>query len=135
MGAQDFVNQRSFPFKMPFHKSDLDAMAASYSHLTKKLNTSLHVAAIYGRGGILLALATNRVGSRSKGAGFSNMTIHAERAVMKAVGDVSLLSGATLVVIRVGKSGDAMSSAPCCECQVAIDAAMRKYGLRRVVHS
>ena len=121
--------------KMPYRTSDMEALAASYAHLTSKMNTSLHVAAIYGRGGVLLGLATNRVGSRSSGAGFSDQTIHAERAVMKAVGDVSLLRGATLVVIRVTKAGKPAYSAPCSECSAAIEAAMRKYGLRRVVHS
>ena len=122
-------------YKMPLCPSDLEALAASYAHLTSKLNTSLHVAAIYGRGKTLLALATNRVGTRSSGAGFSDHTIHAERAVMKAVGDVSLLRGATLVVIRVTKAGKTASSAPCSECRAAIEAAVRKYGLRRVIHS
>jgi hypothetical protein len=120
---------------MPFRASDLEALAAPYAHLTEKINTSLHVAAVYGRGGTLLALSTNRDGSRSSGAGFSNQTIHAERAAMKAVGDVTLLKDATLVVVRVTKAGKTASSAPCKECQAAIEAAMRKYGLRRVVHS
>lgn len=120
---------------MSHRKSDMDALAASYAHYTAKLNTSLHVAALYGRGGILLGLATNRVGTRSSGAGFSNHTIHAERAVMKAVGDVTLLRGATLVVIRVTKAGTTANSTPCAECQAVIEAAMRKYGLRRVIHS
>jgi hypothetical protein len=120
---------------MPFRKSDLDELAASYSHFTRKHTTSLHVATIYGRGGAVLGLATNRIGTRHRGAGYSGMTIHAERAVMKAVGDVSLLNGATLVVIRLNKKGELMSSAPCHECHVAIKAAMRKYGLKRVVHS
>jgi hypothetical protein len=123
------------PSKMPFRQSDLEALAASYAHFTTKMNTSLHVAALYGRGGVLLGLSTNRVGSRSSGAGYSKQTIHAERAVMKAVGDVSLLRGATLVVVRVTKAGLPAYSAPCEECQAAIEAAKRKYGLRRVIHS
>ena len=114
---------------------DLNALAASYEPMLGRIRTSLHVAFIYGRGGALLGAATNRVGSRSQGAGFSGMTIHAERAAMKAVGDVTLLDGATLVVIRVGRGGKALSSAPCNECQCAIASAMRKYGLRRVIHS
>jgi hypothetical protein len=63
------------------------------------------------------------------------MTIHAERAAMKAVGDVRLLEGATLVVIRIGKTGKLLGSAPCEECQAAIAAYERKYGLSRVIHS
>lgn len=114
---------------------NLDEIAASYESVVGRIRTSFHVAVIYGKGGAVLATATNRVGSRSRGAGYSGMTIHAERAAMKAVGDVSMLRGATLVVVRVGRGGKALSSAPCKECSCAIASAMRKYGLRRVIHS
>ena len=114
---------------------DLNELASTYEPMMGRIRTFLHVAVIYGRGGAVLATATNRGGSRSRGAGFSGMTIHAERAAMKAVGDVSMLRGATLVVIRVGRGGKAMPSAPCKECACAIASAMRKYGLRKVVHS
>jgi cytidine deaminase len=63
------------------------------------------------------------------------MTIHAERAALKAVGDVTLLRNATLVVIRVGYDGTLRSSEPCHECRRHLEAAMRKYGLRRVLYS
>ena len=60
-------------------------------------NTCLHVAAIVKRGKVL-ATAQNRIGSRSKGSGYSKQTIHAERAVVKKLGDISKLRGATLCV-------------------------------------
>ena len=56
-------------------------------------------------------------------------------AAMKALGDVSLLNGATLYVIRVGKHGDLLGSKPCCECEVHLLSAMRKYGLKQVFYS
>jgi hypothetical protein len=100
-----------------------------------RMNTSLHIAFVYGRGGILLAMTTNRVGSRSRGAGFDKHTMHAERAVLKMVGDVSLLRGAVLVVIRAGKGGNIMSSAPCHGCRCHLEKAFTKYGLRKVYYS
>ena len=106
------------------------ALAAS-----SRMRTSLHIGFIYARGGILIGMSTNRAGSRSKGAGFSGHTIHAERAVLKAVGDITLLRGATLVVVRVSRAGVIMSSEPCHECKCHLEKAMRVYGLRRVYYS
>jgi hypothetical protein len=102
-----------------------------YSHH----KSNLHLAFLYGPRGILLAQAMNKVGSRSKGCGFSDCTIHAERAALKAVGDVRKLQGAVMVVIRVGIQGNLMSSKPCCECQCHLTKCMRDYGLRCVYYS
>jgi hypothetical protein len=102
---------------------------------SRRMVTHLHCAFVYGRGGILLGMSTNRCGTRSSGAGFSKMTIHAERAVLKAIGDVSLLRGATLVVIRVNKRGEILNSEPCHECKRHLEKAIQKYGLRRVYYS
>ena len=63
-------------------------------------NTHLHVAAIV-KNGQVLATAENRIGTRSRGSGYSNQTIHAERAVFKKLGDYTKLRGATLCVWRV----------------------------------
>ena len=100
-----------------------------------RLNTSLHIAFVYGRGGILLGMSTNRIGTRSRGAGYSRMTLHAERAALKAVGDTNLLRGAVLVVVRVGKGGTLLGSKPCHECECHCQKAMDKYGLRCVYYS
>ena len=102
-----------------------------YSHHT----SNLHLAFLYGPRGILLAKAMNKVGSRSRGCGFSNCTIHAERAALKAVGDVRKLQGAVMVVIRVGVRGDLMQSMPCEECQCHLEKCMKSYGLRQVYYS
>ncbi len=110
--------------------SDYEAIAQEYAiRASTTMNTSLHIAFLYGRGGALLAMSTNSIVSRSKGAGYSKYTIHAERAVIKMVGDHTLLRGATLVVVRVSTKGELMSSLPCHECK------FDKYGLRRVFYS
>jgi cytidine deaminase len=66
------------------------------------------------------------------GAGYSGNTIHAERAVLKRIGDVTKLRGAELVVIRVGPRVDIKSSMPCSECKCHLEKCMRVYGLRYV---
>jgi hypothetical protein len=113
---------------------DYHEIARQYAPYIDNMHTSLHVAFVYGRGGMLLGMSTNRIGSRSRGAGFSKFTIHAERAALKAVGDNSMLRGATLVVVRVGKHG-LMNSEPCHACKCHLEKAINKYGLRRVYYS
>jgi hypothetical protein len=121
--------------KMP-KLSDYETIAQEYAiRASTTMNTSLHIAFLYGRGGALLAMSTNSIGSRSKGAGYSKYTIHAERAVIKMVGDHTLLRGATLVVVRVSTKGELMSSLPCHECTCHLTKAISKYGLRRVFYS
>jgi hypothetical protein len=111
-----------------------DAIAYA-SQVSLRMRTNLHIAYVYGRGGMLLGMATNRVGSRSSGAGFSRYTIHAERAALKAVGDHTLLRGATMVVVRVNRCGEFQNSEPCHECKCHLTKAMNKYGLKRVYYS
>lgn len=116
--------------------SDYEAIAQDYAiRASTAMNTSLHIAFLYGRSGVMIAMSTNRIGTRSKGAGYSKFTIHAERAVLKMVGDNSLLRGATLVVVRVNKKGALLGSMPCHECQCHLNKAIDKYGLRRVYYS
>jgi hypothetical protein len=119
----------------PFRREDFEEIAINYAKMCARTLTHLHVAFVYGRGGMLLGAATNRIGTRSSGAGFSDYTIHAERAALKAVGDTSMLRGATVVVIRVSKHGEIMSSEPCHACKQHLSAAMRKYGLAKVYYS
>lgn len=115
--------------------SDYEAIAKDYAiRASTAMSTSLHIAFLYGRSGALLAMSTNRIGTRSKGAGYSKYTIHAERAVLKMV-DHLFLRGATLVVVRVSKRGALLGSMPCHECQCHLNKAIDKYGLRRVYYS
>lgn len=97
-------------------------------------NTSLHVAILTKRGKVL-ATSRNRVGSRSRGCGWSDATLHAERAVVKSLGDTSRLQGCTLTVYRVLPTGEYSNSKPCHSCQVFLEKCMREYGMLKVLYS
>ena len=102
--------------------------------ITKAHNTELHVAFVLKRNK-LLAFATNRVGSRSRGCGYSNRTIHAERAVLKKV-DRRDLRGAELVVVRLTDSRrDITGSEPCHSCKCHLRKCIEEDGLRAVYYS
>lgn len=121
---------------MPYRLSHYEIVAQDYAtRVGKATRTNLHMAFIYARSGVCIGMATNSVGSRSRGAGYSDYTIHAERAVLRAVGNVALLRDAVLVVVRISKRGEILGSEPCHECKCHLEAAMRKYGLRKVLYS
>jgi hypothetical protein len=99
--------------------------------------TNVHIAVVVLRGKII-AEATNRLGSRSKGSGYSAKTIHAERKVLKVLGDYNKLRNADMYVIRCGKgvnSFNFMNSKPCCECVPFLNKCMNKYGLKNVYYT
>ena len=96
--------------------------------------TQIHVAMVVKRGKIL-AQASNRIGSRQKGIGYSDKTIHAERNCIRQLGDLTQLRGADLYVMRISKSPEKpefLSSKPCHECEVFLTKCMREYGLKNV---
>jgi len=97
-------------------------------------NTSLHYAELRKRGKVL-AQSRNTIGSRSRGCGWSAFSLHAERAVVKRLGDLSKLAGCEMIVIRVNKSGDIVGSMPCDECKKFLEKCMRCHGLRKVRYS
>ena len=98
-------------------------------------NTSIHIAAIVLRGKII-AEATNRLGSRSKGCGYSNYTIHAEKNVIKQLGDLSKLRGADLYVMRQSRNNSKfIDSKPCSDCAYFLEKCMREYGLNNVYYT
>jgi hypothetical protein len=100
-----------------------------------KHKTQAHIAVLMKRGKIL-EIASNSIGSRSKGCGYQERTIHAERAVIKKVGDMSKLDGAVLVVIRVMRgTGEVGNSEPCHSCRCHLEKCMRRHGLRQVFYS
>jgi hypothetical protein len=120
----------------PYTRSDFVPIAEEMAgNLALRHKTHVHIAFVFGQRNVLLGMGVNKVGSRSLGAGYSTMMIHAERAALKAVGDVRKLQGATLVVIRVGKLGAIKASQPCPECTRHLEKCMRCYGLRRVFYS
>lgn len=99
--------------------------------------TSVHLAVLVRRGKVI-AMASNRIGSRSRGAGYSAHSIHAEKNVVKTLGDIRLLRGCDLYVMRIPKSCGAtefQSSKPCHSCQVFLEKCMREYGLRNVLYT
>lgn len=92
--------------------------------------------------GQILAWASNAVGTRSRGSGYSERTIHAERNAVKALGDIRLLRGADMYVFRIPRlhslspsSANFLYSKPCEECTVFLEKCMREYGLRRVYYT
>jgi hypothetical protein len=111
---------------------------------TKRLvechTTSIHVAVLVRRGQVITH-AHNRIGSRSRGSGYSQQTIHAERNVIKSLGDISLLRGADMYVMRFSKDSHKvghdrfMSSKPCSSCQIFLAKCMKEYGLKNVYYT
>jgi hypothetical protein len=97
--------------------------------------TQTHIAILIKRGK-MMEYALNTVGSRSKGCGYSRSTIHAERAVLKKVGDVSKFAGASLIVIRLAKGTKGVTnSEPCHACRCHLEKCMKSYGLKCVYYS
>jgi hypothetical protein len=99
--------------------------------------TNIHIAAIVLRGKII-AEATNRVGSRSKGCGYSNSTIHAEKNVVKMLGDYNKLRDADMYVMRCGRGPNFLNfvnSKPCPDCEYFLNKCMKKYGLKNVYYT
>ena len=103
-------------------------------------NGSLHLAVIVKRGKIL-AEAINNFGSRSRGSGYSKSSIHAEKNVIKNLGDISKLRGADMYVMRFSRNDDDcengrfMCSKPCPSCSVFLDKCIREYGLKNVFYT
>lgn len=100
----------------------------------KHNHKTFHHEAILIRRGKVIARARNRIGSRSRGSGYSNQTIHAEKAVVKKVGDITQLRGASLCVWRVS-SMNILPSKPCTDCQLFLHKCMKEYGLSAVYYT
>lgn len=107
-------------------------------HLIHK--TSIHVAILVKRNKVL-AEAHNKIGSRSRGAGYSDCSIHAEKNVFKELGDLSKVRGADLYVMRISrdinKEGDEKlcCSKPCSDCWIFLTKCMKEYGLKNVYYT
>ena len=109
-------------------------------NMIKSHKTSVHVAVIVKRNKVI-AIATNKIGSRSRGAGWSDCTIHAERNVVKEMGDFDQMRGASMYVFRISKCQTKcgmekiQNSAPCYDCHVFLEKCVKQYGLRNVFYS
>ncbi len=130
--------QHSLKSKMRFNKDTAFQMVnqlISVDSVWAKHTTQAHIAILMKRGKII-EVASNSIGSRSKGAGYETRTIHAERAVIKKVGDMSKLNGATLIVIRIMKgTREVGNSEPCHSCKCHLEKCIREHGLRCVYYS
>jgi len=109
-------------------------------NMHKKHRTSIHRAIIVKRGNVL-AEADNNYGTRSRGSGYSASSIHAEKNVIKELGDISKLRGADMYVMRFSrdkrKSGmdRLVNSEPCPSCQIFLQKCIREYGLKNVYYT
>lgn len=105
-----------------------------YVKPVKKVNTSLHVAFIVRRGKIL-TIASNSVGSRTKGCGYNERTIHAEMAALKKV-DWRDLDGAHMYVFRWRASDQNIAySHPCHNCTTVLNKCIKNWGLKKIYYS
>ena len=68
-------------------------------------------------------------------------TIHAEKAVVKELGDRNMMRGAIMYVIRISRSKTLVgnervqNSEPCHDCHLFLTKCHEKYGLRKVFYS
>jgi hypothetical protein len=101
-----------------------------------KHNASLHRAVLVKRGQII-ADATNNYGTRSRGSGYSRSSIHAEKNVVKTLGDIHKLRGADMYIMRFSRTEtiEFVRSTPCPSCKVFLDKCMREYGLKNVYYT
>lgn len=107
---------------------DIDRSVLDKQFLRHK--TYVHYAEIR-KGNKVLATSFNKVKACCE-----TPSMHAERGVVKALGDINLLRGATLVVVRLGKNtNEFKNSKPCPSCESFLKACMKKYGLSRVIYS
>ena len=105
-------------------------------NLRMKHTASLHRAVLVKRGKII-ADATNNYGNRSRGSGYSQSSIHAEKNVVKVLGDVHRLRGADMYVMRFSRTENIefVRSTPCPACMIFLEKCMREYGLKNVYYT
>ena len=105
-------------------------------NLRMKHNASLHRAVLVKRGNII-AEATNNYGSRSRGSGYSRSSIHAEKNVVKALGDIHKMKGADMYIMRFSRTSDMelVRSTPCSACTLFLEKCMKEYGLKNVYYT
>jgi hypothetical protein len=104
--------------------------------MREKHNASLHRAVLVKRGKII-AESTNNYGSRSRGSGYSRASIHAEKNVVKELGDISKLKGADMYVMRFSRADplDFVRSVPCSSCMIFLEKCIKEYGLKNVYYT
>lgn len=128
----------------PVKQSDYSLLASfledpNTMRMRQTEKTSFHVAMLVSRGKIL-KIASNRLGTRSKGCGYAKYTIHAERNVIKQIGDLNMIRGCDLFVMKIHQHRITQeryfgNSMPCHECQVFLEKCQRQYGLKNVYYT
>ncbi len=120
---------------MVLTKDMFNYLIPTFRDKRKTKNTSHHLA-ILMKGKKVVKMEANKVGSRRKGCGYSNQTIHAEIAVVKKLGDLRALKNMTMVVLRYNHhENDWLISKPCEQCQVKLEKFIRQYGLKCVFYT
>ena len=100
----------------------------------------IHIAVLVKRGKVI-ASARNRYGTRSRGSGFSRASLHAEKNVVKELGDITQMRGADMFVMRFAKDSRLEGhdrfrcSKPCYGCELFLEKCMREYGLKNVYYT
>jgi tRNA(Arg) A34 adenosine deaminase TadA len=101
---------------------------------------SIHVATLIKRGKII-AQATNGFGSRSRGSGYSAASIHAEKNVIKQLGNIHDLRGADMYVVRISRDprleglDQFVKSNPCPQCTSFLEKCIKEYGLKNIYYA
>ena len=105
-------------------------------NLRNKHYASIHWAVLVKRGKII-AEANNNYGSRSRGSGYSRSSIHAERNVVKALGDIMEIRGADMYIMRFSRTEEVefVRSTPCAQCKVFLDKCVKEYGLKNIYYT
>jgi len=100
---------------------------------------SIHVATLIKRGKII-AQATNGFGSRSRGSGYSSASIHAEKNVIKQLGNIHEICGSDMYIVRISRDpkldgvDQFVKSNPCRQCLPFLHKCFREYGLKNVFY-
>ena len=103
-------------------------------YIQQKRNQQVHFAAVVKRNKIL-AIAQNYY-SISNSSWPRRSMVHAERAVIQGLGDLSKLKGAELFVWRVSRKNEwTLFSRPCSCCSKLLETCARKWGLARITYT
>lgn len=100
---------------------------------------SIHVATLIKRGKII-AQATNGFGTRGRGSGYSSASIHAEKNVIKQLGNIHEIRGSDMYIVRLSRDpklegvDQFVKSNPCCQCVQFLHKCFREYGLKNVFY-
>lgn len=86
--------------------------------------------AIVIKNGRIISAGYNKNRHTPYGDSWRTASFHAEEVALNMLRP-GVAVGATIVVVRLGKSGDKLPSAPCLRCESAISRAK----IRRVIHS